>query len=273
MIRYLILLLSLVPLTSPAEVSVVTSIEPLYQLTKTIMLGTGEPALLIKRRAAAHSFAFKPSHFRLLQDADLVIWIDRNFESGFQQIPQILSKGAVQLELLRALDLQQQDGHIWYSPVLLTRIAQKIQQALSRVDPDHTQTYARNTRELTGLLSSWRLESVTQIKAAKPRYLLDHDFLRHFENDMGIKSFAVLHDAYERPASIRALQLVEKKLNQNPGACLLTNEPGGSKLARNLARKYNLKIYYIDQVQPVNDVTPAIIQTLDQIKKALINCS
>jgi zinc transport system substrate-binding protein len=270
--RNLIILLSLLPLGGQAQVSVVTSIEPLYQLTKTIMLGVGEPELLIKRRASTHHFAFKPSHFRLLQDADLVIWIDRHFESGFQQLPQILREGIVQLELLRTLGLQQQDGHIWYSPALLERIAQKIQQALSQVDPQHRETYARNTRELTEILSSWRLESEAQIKTAKPRYLLDHDFLRHFENDIGIEAIAVLHDSHGQPASIRALQMVEANLIVQPAVCLLTNEATASKLARNLARKFNLNIYSITEVEPVNDDSPAIIQTLDALRAALVNC-
>lgn len=270
--RNLIILLSLLPLSAQAEVSIVTSIEPLYQVTKTIMQGAGEPELLIKRGGSTHYFAFKPSHFRLLHGADLVIWIDRRFESGFQHLPQVLGEGVVQLELLPALSLQQQDGHIWYSPALLKRIAQKIQVTLSRVDPQHSEIYARNTRELTGILDSWRLESKAQIKAAKPRYLLDHDFLRHFENDMGIEAVAVLHNSHDQPISIRALQMVEETLRLQPAACLLTNEATASKLARNLARKFNLKIYSIDRAQPDSDESPAIIHTLDQLRAALVNC-
>ncbi len=270
--RNLIILLSLLPLVGQAQVSVVTSIQPLYQLTKTIMQGVGEPELLIKRRASAHHFAFKPSHFRLLQNADLVIWIDRHFESGFQQVPQILREGVVQVELLRTLGLQQQDGHIWYSPALLKRIAQEIQQALNQVDPQHSAIYARNTLELTEMLSSWGLESEAQIKTAKPRYLLDHDFLSHFENDMGIEAIAVLHDAHDQPAGIRTLQRIEDRLTVQPAACLLTNEATASKLARNLARKFNLKIYSIAEVEPVSEASSAIIQTLDRLRAALLNC-
>ena len=206
MIRNLIILLSLLPLGSQAQVSVVTSIEPLFQLTSTIMQGAGKPELLIKRIALTHDFAFKPSHFRLLQNADLVIWIDRYFESGFQKLPQILRKEVIQLELLRALNLEQQDGHIWYSPALLKPVTQKIRDALIEIDPQNRETYRRNARELTDAIASWHKKSKAEIKAAKPRYILDHDFLSHFEKDMEIKSIAVLHDTNEQPVGIKALQ-------------------------------------------------------------------
>ena len=57
---------------------VVTSITPVYEITAAIMTGVAEPGLIIDGHASAHHFAFKPSHMRLLQQADLVIWdVDR----------------------------------------------------------------------------------------------------------------------------------------------------------------------------------------------------
>ena len=272
MIRKLIFLLGLLPLNGIADVSVVTSIEPLYRLAKTIMQGAGEPELLIKQGTSTHHFAFKPSHFRLLQDADLVIWIDRHFESGFQQLPQILREGVIQLELLPILGLQQQDGHIWYSPVLLKRMTQQIRDALSRVDPQNSAIYLLNARNLIKALESWRTKFKTKIKAAEPRYLLDHDFLSHFENDIGIASIAVLHDSNDRSAGIRALQAVEKRLGELSDVCLLTNEATASKLGRNLARKFNLKIYAIGQGNSTTESMPPSIQILDQIRDVLTSC-
>ena len=272
MIRNLIILISLLPLASQAGVSVVASIEPLFRLTSTIMQGAGRPDLLIKRTTSAHHFTFKPSHFRLLQNADLVIWIDRRFESGFQHLPKILPAGVTKLELLRALGLQQQDGHIWYSPVLLIRITQQIRDALIRVDPQNSETYLRNAGELTRALGSWLGKSEAEINAANPRYILDHDFLSHFENDMGIEPIAILHDTKGQTTSIRSLQNLEKKLDEQSETCILTNETTPSKLARNLARKYKLRIYTVGQANPATDDRPPTIQMLDRLRHVLTNC-
>ncbi len=81
--RIFILLLCLQSAALCAAPRVVTSIAPLHELTAAIMRDVGEPALIIKDQASAHHFAFKPSHMRLLQQADLVIWVGRQFEAGF----------------------------------------------------------------------------------------------------------------------------------------------------------------------------------------------
>jgi zinc transport system substrate-binding protein len=94
---------------------VVASIAPLHELTTAIMKDIGEPALIIKQQASAHHFALKPSHMRSLQQADLVIWIGRQFEAGFNRIPEVLPSSAQQLELLTGLGIENGDGHIWYS--------------------------------------------------------------------------------------------------------------------------------------------------------------
>ena len=85
-----------------ANIKVVTSIEPIHQITSAIMRGVYEPELLIKQQVSAHHFSFRPSHFTLIKNADLMIWIGRDFESGLQRLPDILSKTTRQLELVKA---------------------------------------------------------------------------------------------------------------------------------------------------------------------------
>ncbi len=128
--RILIILFCLLPISAKANINVVTSIEPIYQITSAIMQGVDQPKLLIKRQVSAHHFSFRPSHFTLIKNADLMIWISRDFESGLQRLSDILSQDTRRLELIKALNLQNQNGHIWYSPVLLPMIADKILIAL-----------------------------------------------------------------------------------------------------------------------------------------------
>ena len=241
--RYLIIFFCLLSFSSQASIKVVTSIEPLYLITKSIMQDIAEPGLLIK--ASVHDFAFKPSQMRLLKQADLVIWIDRNFENGFGDLPGIINSDTEAIELRRALGLKQQDGHIWYSPTLLLQIVEQVRSALGRVDSQNVAHYSSNAAQLSQLIESWGQSTRKQLKEKKPTYLLDHDFFSHFENDTGVKAIAVLHDSNEQPPAIRELQRIEKLLKQTPAKCLLHNESTASKLAQNIARKFNLPIYNI----------------------------
>ena len=264
--RNLIILLCLLPLSSQASINVLTSIQPLYLITKSIMRDVGEPELLIKPTASVHDFALKPSQMRQLKQADLVIWIDRNFESGFQRLPEIISRDAEVIELLRTLGLKQQEGHIWYSPVLLLQTVDQIQSTLGRIDPQNAKEYRRNSAQLSELIETWGENTRRQLMTSKPGYLLDHDFFSHFEKYMGVKAIAVLHDANEQPPAIRELQRIEDQLTRTPAKCLLHNESTPSKLAQNIAQKFSLPIYSIRQN------TSDFMQSLRHISSTLLKC-
>lgn len=270
--RILISLLCLLPLSALANVTVVTSIQPLHQMTSSIMQGIGKPALIIEQQASMHHFAFKPSQFSLIEQADLIIWISRDFESGFHRLPDILSKKTKSLELLDALELNHQDGHIWYSPVLLPRIASQIVQALSEVDGANAATYRRNAERLINSIKTWETAVRASIARAKPLYLLDHNFLSHFEQDMGIKATAALHNSHDQPVGILELRQIESDLRKSPVKCLLTNEPEPSKLARNLAVKFGLEIHNI--MQPGDDEAqqPGLTGNLNRLRSIMQQC-
>ena len=237
------------------------------------MQGVAEPRLLIDgSRASTHHFALKPSHMQALNEADLVIWIDRNFESGFQKLPEILPKGTQSLELLRVLGLEQRDGHIWYSPRQLLKIVEHIQLALVRIDPQHASIYSQNAVILSQSIEAWAVTTRRQLASSKPRYLLDHDFLSHFEEDMGTSAIAVLHDSNEKSPGVRELRRIEDQLTRSPALCILVNEPAPARLSQTIAQKYNLPIY---SITPTFDAsaTTGILQSLELLSSILLKCS
>ena len=271
--RLFFCLLCLLSFSVTAGPRVLTSIQPLFQITSSIMQGVGKPQLLISSRASTHHFAFKPSHLRQLENADLVIWIDRYFESGFQKLLDMLPKHSEGLELLRVLGLEGEDGHIWYAPGLLLQVVDHIQSTLARIDPQHATNYRQNAKQLSRLIENWDAATRRQLVGAKPRYLLDHDFLGHFEAEMGIQAIATLHDANEQSPGIRELQLIEDKLDQSPPLCLLLNEPSPSKLSQSIAQKFNLPIYNITPGTDAAGAIPGIMQSLNLLSSTLLKCS
>ena len=92
------ILLILTPLK--ADINVVTSIKPLHSLTSYIMEGVGEPDLIIDGVASPHNFQIKPSHAKMLQKADLVIWVGEDLESFLPSALKSIPKNAVVFELL-----------------------------------------------------------------------------------------------------------------------------------------------------------------------------
>ena len=263
--RCLLFMFCILPLVAQAKVDVVTSILPLQQITAAIMQGAGEPELLIKNQHSAHHFAFRPSHFQTLKSADLVIWIDRHFESGFQRIPEILQQSTASLELLRVLELENQDGHIWYSPMLLRNMIRQISESLIKIDPAQAKIYQANSETLQQAIVDWGQYTGDQIAAAKPRYLLDHDFLTHFQEYFKLTAVATIHDSHDQHGGIQTIQLIESQLDASAAKCLITNEPDLSKIGRNLAARYSLPVYHIG-------VTDSFVKHLYHLTETLAKC-
>ena len=236
------------------------------------MQGIAEPELIIGDGASAHHFAFKPSHMRLLQQADLVIWIGRHFESGFNRVPEVLPRSTQQVELLPALGITNEDGHIWYSPGLLISSIEIIVTALTKLDPENQAGYRSNADELARAIVQWRLDTQTQWQNRHPRFITDHAFTTHFEADMGIKAIPSIHDQHDNHGSFKNLERIESLLVSSPPACLLTLESPASPLAQNLVLKYPFEIVNVLMIKTNTRHATATVQRLDQLNTALLGC-
>ncbi len=270
--RLCILFLCLHGTVLSAAPRVVASVTPVHEIAAAIMTGVAEPGLIIDARASAHHFALKPSHMRRLHQADMVIWIDRHFESGFSRITEILPSTTTQLELLPMLGLDSGDGHFWYSPRLLSSSIEIIRDALSGLDPENQTSYHANAGLLMQHIRAWRYKTARRWKNRKPRFVTDHNFTSYFEQDIGIRSIATMHDRHDDHGGIRNLERLDDLLQQFPAACMLTLQERASALARNFAQKYRLKIIDITR-EPVDDPDqPAILQRLARLTTALEAC-
>jgi len=270
--RLCLLLLCLQSAALVAAPRVVTSITPVYEITAAIMAGIAEPGLIIDSDASAHHFAFKPSHMRLLQQADLVIWIDRHFEAGFSRVPEILPSTTQQLELMPALGLEGGNGHIWYSPLLLLRSIEIISTTLALLDPEHQELYQANAAILMQEIAVWRNQTRQRWQNQQPRFIMDHDFTGYFEQDVGLRAIASVHDQHHDHGGLKNLSRLDNLLRQSPAACLITLQATPSPLARSLAQKYGLKIISI-ALEPISDpAQPLILQRLTQLTAALRRC-
>jgi zinc transport system substrate-binding protein len=268
----ILLLLYLQGASAQAAPRVVTSIAPLHEITVAIMAGVSRPELIVSGHASAHHFAFRPSHMRRLQEADLVIWIDRHFEAGFERVPQILPGATSQLEILPMLDIDSKDGHIWYAPGLLRQTIDLIAARLAQLDPEHQALYRDNAARLNAEVADWRTATLTWLEDHRPGYITDHAFTAHFETDLGYPALATIHDQHNDHGGLWELNRIEELLRQYPASCLLTLEPSPSPLALELARKYHLKVYKLTPPDTPDGIETGIVRRLQILSEALKAC-
>ena len=101
-------ILSLVSFITPvnADVKVLTSNKPLHSLASSLMDGVGKPDLIVDGFASPHGFSMKPSHAKMLQNADLVFWVGEDLESFLEKPLNSIAKKAEKIELMETKGLQ-----------------------------------------------------------------------------------------------------------------------------------------------------------------------
>ena len=83
-----------------AEVKVVASIKPIHSLASYLMDGIGKPDLIVDGYASPHGFAMKPSHAKMLQEADIIFWVGEDIENFLVKPLSSIAQKAEKIELM-----------------------------------------------------------------------------------------------------------------------------------------------------------------------------
>ena len=99
---FILSILSLFTIFSPAkaDIKVVASIKPIHSLASYLMDGVGKPDLIVDGYASPHGFAMKPSHAKMLQNADLIFWVGEDLENFLEKPLKSIAKKAEKIELM-----------------------------------------------------------------------------------------------------------------------------------------------------------------------------
>ena len=105
---FILSILSLFIIFSPAkaDIKVVASIKPIHSLASYLMDGVGKPDLIVDGYASPHGFAMKPSHAKMLQNADLIFWVGEDLESFLEKPLKSIAKKAEKIELMEIKGLK-----------------------------------------------------------------------------------------------------------------------------------------------------------------------
>jgi len=83
-----------------AEIKVVATIKPIHSLASYLMDGVAKPDLIVDGYASPHGFALKPSHAKMIQNADIIFWVGEDIESFLEKPLKTIAKKAEKIELM-----------------------------------------------------------------------------------------------------------------------------------------------------------------------------
>jgi len=101
-IPFILSLLSFLTIFSSAnaDLKVVASIKPIHSLASYLMDGIGKPDLIVDGYSSPHGFALKPSHAKMLQDADIIFYVGEGLENFLEKPLKSIAKKAEKIELM-----------------------------------------------------------------------------------------------------------------------------------------------------------------------------
>jgi zinc transport system substrate-binding protein len=206
-----------------AEPNVVASIFPLHSLTAGVMRDVGEPVLLLDGGLSPHDFALKPSQARLLQSADLVIWVGEDLEYPLARFAENLPPG--RSFPLIAGAAARQNPHIWLDPQAAKRIVSAVAARLRALDPGHAADYGRNGAALEARIDALEEELAAILGPLRDiPYIVFHDAYGPFEKRFGLNNVgAVTAEPEHRPGARQIRRM--RELVATTGARCAFREP------------------------------------------------
>jgi zinc transport system substrate-binding protein len=228
---------------------IVSSIAPVHAIVVAVAGERVQADLLLKGSASPHYFSLKPSHARLLQEADFVVLVDFELES-FLEKPMRSASDSTAIELANAPGVQlwetreigvlysehreshshghdhgheshHDDLHLWLDPLNAIAMADYLVSVLSDADPVGRETYRENAARFRE-----QVEQVTEtirrqlLPYNKQPYVVFHDAFQYFEKRFGLMSPAVLTLNPEMAPSAKVVRQVREYLLSSGTRCV-----------------------------------------------------
>lgn len=297
---FLSLFILLFSLPAVAETPVVVvSIKPLHSLVQNVLGDTAEATLLIDNHQSPHGFALKPSQMKLLNDADVIFYIDDAFEGFLAKAKQALPyenaayplvpNAALQLMPVReggmweAHDHHDDHGHhheslynlhVWVSPKHAIGLVKAIQHKLSNRYPEHKATFDANAAATIERLAALDETIGTTLKDVKEApFLVFHDAYVYFEAAYGLNGAGSITVEPDESPSAKRIMKIRDTVKERGIACVFKEPQYSDKLIQTVTEGSTAKVADIDalgmNIPPSKDL---YFTLMEQLTQSFVSC-
>ena len=264
-----IFLLAIKNVDAQSTPSVVVSIKPIHSIVTSLMSGIAEPQLLLKSSNSAHTFHLKPSQVQMLTNADLVIIVSEDFESGLRKaikniesdsLFQIISLNNLSIHKSRSEILELEDHedtdeheeniydlHLWLDINNTKLIAKHINKLLIKIDPVNEDKYNNNFLELMLDLEELKIDLEKQMTPfLASQFAVFSDTTQYFEKSMNLLRPTIITPYHGARLSIIRTLIAKQAMSDVSVSCLLYGQEAKPNQISVLSEGLSLKTFEID---------------------------
>jgi zinc transport system substrate-binding protein len=254
MIRLILFLFFLIPLTSHAEVQprVLVTIKPVHSLVTALLTDIAVPDLLLDGHLSPHGYQLRPSDALKLTQADVIIWVGPTLEDFIQkQLKQVSGKTIIQLtdthHAAAPLTQLHLDPHRWLDPQLALVDTQHIAESLISQYPHLEPIISHNLKRLVDRLRNLDSELIGAFSDKHDiSAMLYHDAWHYFTDHFHLNVHGIINPTAHQQPGARHLNKITETIKSRKTQCLLIEPQFQPRYINTLKKKYQLKILKID---------------------------
>ena len=265
-----------------AELQVVTSIKPIHSLASLLMDGIGTPKLIVDGSNSPHNFTLKPSHAKMLQNADLVFWVGEDIETFLEKPLGTVAKKAKKIELMEISQLKklkfreknifeghddhghgkkddhghgkkddhghahgEHDPHVWLDPLNAKVILKVMAKNMKIMDKKNSAKYDANLKKANAKIDGL-VSEINKVINKNAKYVVFHDAYQYFEKRFGLKTLGALTVNTDVLPGAEQLKDIRKVIKKENAKCIFSEPQFNPKIIRAIAKDTNIKTGVLD---------------------------
>ena len=261
-----------------AELKVVTTIKPLHSLIANVMDGVGEPALIIEGSTSPHSFTLKPSHAKLLEEADIIFWVGESIETFMERPLESIVKNAevvefMEVESINKLKFREEsifedhddhddhddhsghdhhghahgefDAHIWLDPMNVKEMVHEIAHELGDLDPANKNKYEANAQATIQALDQL-VNDIEKGINKDAKFVVFHDAYQYFEERFGVRAAGALTLNTDVLPGAKQIADIQDVIKDRGIKCIFSEPQFNPKIITTIAEDMNIKTGVFD---------------------------
>ena len=290
---------------SKADLKVVTSIKPIHSLASYIMDGVGSPGLIVDGYNSPHSFQLKPSHAKMLEQADIIFWIGEDLENFLEKPLDTIAKKAEKIELLEIKGIKklkfrernifeehddhghdakkeehddheghghgEYDPHIWLDPINAKVILSEITEHLIENDSKNASTYKSNLAKALAKIDKLIIDVITETNTDLS-YVVFHDAYQYYENRFNVNILGAMTVNPDVMPGAEQIHEIHEVIEHDNVSCILSEPQFNPDIIKSIAKDTNVKTGVLDplgaNLKPGKDLYFDLIRNMS----ASFNC-
>ena len=255
------------------------------------MHGVAKPDLIVDGYASPHGFALKPSHAKMLQNADIVFWVGKDVENFLEKPLDSIAKKAEKIELLEIKGLNklkfrernifddhddhddhdgheehhhgEHDPHIWLDPINAKVILNEMVEHLIENDAKNASTYKSNLEKALKDIDKLTIEVMTDLNQSTSSIVF-HDAYQYFEKRFNVNVLGAFTVNTDVMPGAEQLAEIREVIEHDKVACIFSEPQFNPDIINAVAKDMDIKTGVLDPLGAT--LTPGKALYFDLIK-------